>query len=119
MSARQCPNCFAFLPAGQIVADSYDLVCPNCQHALEISALSQNLSAFAGLVAGGIVWWLANAHYSQQPGALGWVLPVLFSYLAFSVVAPLVLSLTADLDLKPLDSIVLQYEPSPSHHPSH
>ena len=119
MSARQCPNCFAFLPPGQIVAYSYGLVCPTCQHPLEISALSQNLSAFAGLVAGGIAWWLANAHYSQQHGALGWVLPVLYSYLAFSIVAPLVLIFTADLKLKPLDSIVFQHETPPSFHPSH
>ena len=121
MSARQCPNCFAFVPPGPIVAYSYDLICPTCQSPLEISALSQNLSAFIGLIAGGIVWWLANAHYSEHPGALGWALPVLFGYLAFSVVAPLVVILTADLKLKPLDSIVFQYEPSPSHtsHPSH
>jgi len=71
MSARQCPNCFAFVPPGAIVAYSYDLICPTCQSPLEISALSRNLAAFTGLVAGGIVWWLANAHYSQQPGALG------------------------------------------------
>jgi hypothetical protein len=119
MAARQCPNCSAFLPSGQIVAYSYDLVCPSCQHPLEISTLSRNLAAFAGLVAGGIVWWLANAHYSQQPGALGWALPVLFSYLAFSVAAPLVLILTADLNLKPLDSIVVEYAPAPSAHSSH
>jgi hypothetical protein len=119
MSARQCPNCFAFVPPGLIVAYSYDLVCPSCRHPLEISALSQNLSAFAGLVAGAIVWRLAGAHYSRQPGALGWVLPLLFSYLAFSVVAPLALIFTADLKLKPLDSVVFQYEPPPSHRPAH
>jgi hypothetical protein len=119
MSARQCPNCLAFVPPGLIVAHSYDLVCPSCRHPLEISTLSQNLSAFAGLVAGAIVWWLAGAHYSRQSGALGWVLPLLFSYLAFSVMAPLALILTADLKLKPLDSIAFQYEAPPSHHPSH
>ena len=119
MSARQCPNCFAFLPPGQIVADSYDLVCPSCQHPLEISALSRNVAAYAGLVAGAIVWWLARAHYSGQPSALGWALPLLWSYLAFSIVAPLVLIFTADLKLKPLDTIVFQYEPPHPHHPSH
>jgi hypothetical protein len=119
MSARQCPNCFAFLPPGQIVAYSYELVCPSCQHPLEISALSRNLPAYAGLVAGAIVWWLASPHYSGQPGTLGWVLPLLLSYLAFSIVAPLVLMFTVDLTLKPLDSIVFQYEAPPSHHPSH
>jgi hypothetical protein len=119
MSARQCPNCSAFLQPGQIVAYSYDLICPSCQHLLEISPLSQNLSAYAGLVVGAIVWWLTNAHYSGTPGALGWVMPLLLSYLAFSVVAPLVLMFTADLNLKPLDSIVFQYETPASPHPSH
>jgi hypothetical protein len=119
MSARQCPNCMAFVPAGQIVAYSYSIVCPSCQHPVEISALSRNLSAFAGLIAGGIVWWLANAHYSNQSGALSWVLPMLYSYLSFSVVAPLALILTADLKLKPLDAVDVQYgtsAPAPAHH---
>ena len=119
MSARQCPNCMAFVPAGQIVAYSYGIVCPSCQHPLEISALSRNLSAFAGLIAGAIVWWLANAYYSNQNGALAWVLPMLYSYLAFSVAAPLALILTADLKLKPLDAVDVQYgtsAPASSHH---
>jgi hypothetical protein len=118
MSARQCPNCMAFVPAGQIVAYSYDLVCPDCQHPVEISALSRNLSAYFGLLAGAIVWWVANAHYSKESGALSWVLPLVFSYLAFSVVAPLTLILTADLKLKPMESIEVQYGTSPSA-PSH
>src|SRR3984885_15416573 len=119
MSARQCPNCMAFVPAGQIVAYSYDLVCPNCQHPLEIAAVSQYLSAFAGLGAGAVVWWLASARYSNESGALSWVLPMLYSYLAFSVVAPLALILTADLKLKPLDAVDAQYgtsAPAPAHH---
>jgi hypothetical protein len=119
MSARQCPNCMAFVPAGQIVAYSYDLVCPNCQHPLEIAPVSQYLSAFVGLVAGASVWWLANTHYSNESGALSWVLPMLYSYLVFSVVAPLVLIFTADLKLKPLDAVDVQYGTSaapPSHH---
>jgi hypothetical protein len=47
------------------------------------------------------------------------VLPMLYSYLAFSVVAPLALILTADLKLKPLDAVDIQYgaaAPAPSHH---
>jgi hypothetical protein len=118
MSARQCPNCMAFVPAGQIVAYSYDLVCPSCQHPVELSALSRNLSAYAGLVAGAIVWWVANAHYSKESGALSWALPLVFGYLAFSVVAPLTLILTADLKLKPIDAVEVQYGttlPAPSH----
>ncbi len=109
MSARQCPNCMSFVPAAQIVAYSYDLVCPSCQHPVEISPLSRNLSAYAGLLAGAIVWWVANAHYSKESGALSWVLPLVFSYLTFSVVAPLSLIFTADLKLKPMDAVEVQY----------
>jgi hypothetical protein len=109
----------ALVPTGQIVAYSYDLICPSCQHPLEIAAVSVYLSAFAGLVAGAMVWWLANAHYSNESGALSWVLPMLYSYLAFSLVAPLVLTFTADLKLRPLDAVDVQYGTSaapPSNH---
>src|ERR1700726_1828933 len=118
MSARQCPNCMAYVPAGQIVAYSYDLVCPSCQHPLAIATLSVYLSAFAGLVAGALVYWLANAHYSKESGALSWVLPMLYSYLAFSVVAPFALIFTADIKRKPLDVVEVEYGTSASA-PSH
>ena len=118
MPARQCPNCHAMMPAGKIVAYSNDLVCPGCGSPLEISALSRNLSAFAGLGAGAVVWWLASAHYSQQPGALGWIWPVLFSYLALSIVAPLTLMAVADLGTRPGDAPRVVNE-APSPHPSH
>lgn len=114
MSARQCPNCMAFVPAGQIVAYSFDLICPSCQHPLEISALSRNLSAFAGLVVGAIVCWVANAHYSKESGALSWVLPMVFSYLAFSIAAALALIVTADLKLKPMEVVEVQYHTASS-----
>jgi len=115
MSARQCPNCHATMPAGKIVAYSNDLVCSGCGSPLEISALSRNLSAFAGLGAGAIVWWLASAHYSQEPNALGWVWPVLFSYLALSIVAPLTLTAVADLEPRSVDAQSLDHEAPPSH----
>jgi hypothetical protein len=44
---------------------------------------------------------------------------MLYSYLAFSVAAPLALILTADLKLKPLDAVDVQYgtsAPASSHH---
>jgi len=115
MSARQCPNCHAAMPAGKIVAYSNDLVCSSCGSALEISALSRNLSAFAGLGAGAIVWWLASTHYSQEPNALGWVWPVLFSYLALSIVAPLTLMAVADLQPRSVDAESLVHEAAPPH----
>ena len=118
MPARQCPKCHATVPAGKIVAYSNDLVCPGCGSPLEISALSRNLSSFAGLGAGVIVWWLASSHYSQQPSALGWVWPVLFSYLALSLVAPLTLMGVAELEPRAVEDVPEVHE-SPAAHSSH
>jgi hypothetical protein len=118
MTARQCPNCHATVPAEKVAAYSNDLVCPGCGSPLEISAVSRNVSAFAGLGAGVVVWWLASGHYSQQPSALGWVWPVLFSYLALSVVAPLTLTAVAELGPRAVDDAPVVHAP-PAGHSSH
>jgi hypothetical protein len=88
------------MPAGRVVADSYDLVCATCQHPLGISDLSRNLAAFAGLVAGAIAWWIVTLRFASHTGALGWVWPVFLAYLAASVVAALALMLAANLELR-------------------
>jgi hypothetical protein len=92
------------MPAGRVVADSYDLVCATCQHPLGISDLSRNLAAFAGLVAGAIAWWIVTLRFASQPGALDWAWPVFLAYLAASVVAALTLMLTATLELRTGDA---------------
>jgi hypothetical protein len=99
MAARKCPNCGAVMPAGSVAVYSYDLVCASCQHPLAISELSRNLAAFAGLAAGAIAWWIVTLRVVGQPGALGWVWPVLLGYLAASVVAAVTLMSVANLEL--------------------
>jgi hypothetical protein len=98
--ARKCPNCFAVVPATQLLAYSNELACPSCQRPLQISPWSRNISVFAGLIFAAIVWRITSGYYMSRPGALGWALPVFFSYLAYSIVAPLVLILTGDLRLR-------------------
>jgi TRAP-type C4-dicarboxylate transport system permease small subunit len=105
MAARQCPNCLTVLPAGEIVSRSNDLVCPGCGKSLEISAVSRNLAAFAGLAAGWLVWKLSSAHFAGGGSALGWVLPIVYGILVFGIVSPIVLILLADLRLKPLQEV--------------
>lgn len=119
--ARKCPNCFATVPATKVVVYTNDLVCPSCNSPLQVSALSRNISAFAALIVGAIVWRITTAYYSGHPGALGWVLPVLFAFLAYSVAAPLVLAFVADLQLRSLEPtpVVAQMAPAHQHHPSH
>jgi len=116
MATRQCPNCGAMMPAARVVTDSYDLVCESCQHALGISALSRNLAMFTGLAAGVIAWWIVTLKFADHPGALGWVWPVFFCYLAASAVAALALMFTANLELRAGDSAPLS-EPVTSRIP--
>jgi hypothetical protein len=107
------------VPAVSVVAYSNDLVCPGCKKPLEISGFSRNIAMFAGLAAAFIVWAAASAHYSRQSSALGWVLPIVYSYLALSIVAPLALILLADLRLKSPEEAPPAPHESPAPHLSH
>lgn len=99
MAIRKCPVCMTKLGAAYVVANSYDLVCPNDGRPLEVSRISRNLSIFAGLAAGYGVWYFSSQSAGNHQ-ALGWVFPVLYSVIAFGIVAPIVLMTTADLSLK-------------------
>jgi hypothetical protein len=119
VAARMCPDCLRTVPAGKVLAYSNDLVCRDCGKPLDISALSRNIAAFAGLIVAVIVWWLASKHYAGDPWALAWVLPIVFSYFTFSIVTPLVLVLVADLEIKSdVAPAPVHHEPS-THHSSH
>jgi len=117
--ARQCPNCLAAAPATKILTRSSSFDCPSCHTPLEVSGLSRNISAFIGLVVAALVWKVSSAHYALHPGALGWVFPVVFSYLAYSVVAGLVLIPTGDLRLRPPESVAEGADSSSTHHAAH
>ncbi len=65
------------------------------------------LATTLGLLAAALVWRLTLG----SGGMLGWVLPMLYAFLAFSAVAPLFLMLTADLRLKPAATAA---EPEPA-----
>jgi hypothetical protein len=120
MAARVCPDCSQVVSVGRVVAYSNDLACPNCANPLEISLLSRYLAVSAGLIAAVVVWWAASKHYANDSWALAWVLPIVFSYFALSIVAPIVLALTADLQPRSIEASSVQHEvAAPSHHPTH
>lgn len=106
MAIRTCPLCMAKVSAGEAVAYSDGMECPGCKTRLEVSAASRMLATTLGLLAAALVWRLTRS----SAGVLGWVLPVVYSFLAFSVVAPLFLMATADLRVKtaepPLEPVV-------------
>jgi hypothetical protein len=103
MPARECPNCFTILPAGKVVAYTDELTCPGCRRPLEVSGFSRNLAAFVGLAAGAVAWRWASVPSLCDSGRAGWLLPMLCGCFAVSVFSPILLMLTADLRLKPME----------------
>ena len=119
MAARICPLCMRKVSGAKVVAYSNDLECPGCRARLEISPGSRSIATWVGLAAGALVWRLT----ARGDGMLGWVLPVVCAFLAFSVVSPLVLMLIADLRVKkeePPAAVSRSGAPeAPVHTPSH
>lgn len=91
--ARECPQCQTRIPAVRVAAYSDSLVCPGCASPLEVAAGARYLASAAGLAAAAaIVWWFA-----PPPRALEWTVPTLTAFLAYSVVAAVVVMLVGDL----------------------
>jgi hypothetical protein len=118
VSARICPECMHTLPVGKVLAYSNEMICENCGKPVEISEGSRYLASFAALIVAIIVWWAASKRYANDSWALAWVLPIVFSYFAFSLVAPIVLALAADLRFR-TEQAAPRHEATPTHHPSH
>jgi hypothetical protein len=66
------------------------------------------IAVAVGLIAAWIAWWATRA----STNVLGFALPVLFSFLAFGIVSPLVLVFTAALRIAPGAPV---FEPVPAH----
>ncbi len=97
MATRTCPLCLTKVPPGEVTAYSDALECPGCHAPLEVSTGSRLVATTLGLLSAALLWrWTRNAG-----GMLGWVLPIVYAYLAYSVVSPLVLMLLGDLRTKP------------------
>jgi DNA-directed RNA polymerase subunit RPC12/RpoP len=108
MAVRMCPHCKTEIPAPEAAARSNDIVCPKCGARLEVASGSRMIAATAGLVAGTIAWRLSSGSSSD----LGQVLPTLYAFLAFGIVSPLILAITANLRNAPPAPVA-----SPAHEP--
>ena len=93
MAVRTCLHCKTEISAALAAARSNDIECPQCKTRLEVALGSRAISTFCGLAAAAIVWKLS----SNSGGDLGAVLPTLYAFLAFGIVSPLVLMVTANL----------------------
>jgi hypothetical protein len=77
-----------------VVAYTDKLECPHCEAALTVSLPSRVIGAFIGLGAGYLVYgWAKNS----VAGEAAWVLPALYSFLAYSFIYAIYLMTTADL----------------------
>lgn len=109
MAIRRCPLCLTKIPAGHVVAYSSGIECPGCKTQLEVSVGTRFLATAAGLLAAAVVWRLTET----SGGMLGWVLPMVYAFLAFSVVAALFMMATADLRSRPAEPVP-QSTPAPT-----
>jgi DNA-directed RNA polymerase subunit RPC12/RpoP len=109
MAVRVCPHCKTEISAPEAAARSNDVVCPKCGARLEVASGSRMIATVAGLVAGAIVWKLS----SGGEGDLADVLPTLYTVLAFGIVSPLALIVTANLRNAPPAPVA-----APAHEPA-
>ncbi len=96
MAIRTCPICMNRLAGGEVAAYSDTLECANCKTPLEVSLGSRVVATTLGLLAAWLAWWLTRS----SSGMLGWVLPIVYAFFAYSVVAPLTLMFMADLVIR-------------------
>ena len=99
--------CLKAVPVGFVVAYSDGMDCPGCGQRLEVSLGSRYLACLAGIAAGVLAWRQSDPTH----GTLGFAAAVLWTFLAFSAVAPLVLMLIADLRAKAEEAVA---EPAPA-----
>jgi len=109
VAVRKCPQCLAVIPAGESAAYSDSIECPHCKARLEVAHGSRLLSTWLGLLVAYAVWRLTR----HSGGMLGWALPVLYAFLAYSVVSALGVMFSADLRMRPA-----QPDSEPVHAPS-
>ena len=110
MAARKCPMCLKAVPAGTVVAKSDGMDCPGCGQRLEVSLGSRYLACIAGIAAAVLVW----RQSTPVQGELGFASAVLWTFLAFGAVTPLVLMVIADLRVK-AEEPVAEAAPAAAH----
>ena len=93
---RACPICFAKIPRFLVLTRSYDITCPTCRAALELSRHSRLLDALAGFLAGLFVF-----HLPLPPTGANWLLRLIAVVLAFAFGSALLLLFAADLVVRP------------------
>jgi len=111
MAMRECPQCGKKVPATRVIAYTDRIECPHCEAALTVSLPSRVIGAFIGLGAGYLVYgWAKNG----VTGEAAWVLPAVYSFLAYSAFYALYLMTTGDLVKRPVEPEIATPMTSPA-----
>jgi hypothetical protein len=98
MAMRVCPHCGNKVPAVDVVAFTNTIECPHCDSLLTVALPSRVIGAFIGLGVGWLVYgWAAGSMTGEE----AWVLPAVYSFLAYSFVYALYIMTTSDLVMRP------------------
>jgi hypothetical protein len=91
---RECPQCGNKVPATEVAAYTDKIECPHCHALLTVALPSRVIGAFIGLGVGWLVYgWASNS----LTGEAAWVLPAVYSFLAYSFVYAIYMMTTSDL----------------------
>jgi uncharacterized protein YbaR (Trm112 family) len=99
VAARICPMCHKKVSAGLVVAHSDTLACPHCQSPLRVADSSRIVGAFFALAVGLLVW----SYVAPGNGTMGWALPAVYTFLAYSASYTFYLMATGELVSRPAE----------------
>lgn len=90
---RKCPLCFVNVPWTEALTHSYEIQCPACHAALELSRYTRMVAGFGGILGAMLAMHLAAG---LAPGAL-WVTRIVAAILGFGVASAAGVLLAGDL----------------------
>jgi uncharacterized protein YbaR (Trm112 family) len=100
VAARVCPMCHKKVSAGLVVAYSDTLECPHCQSPLRVADSSRIVGAFFALAVGLLVWTYA----APGDANMGWAMPTVYTFLAYSASYAIYLMITGELVSRPVET---------------
>jgi hypothetical protein len=112
MGSRACPLCFTRVPRTLVLLRSYDLECPACHAALEVSRGSRVLAALVGLVVAFVAVGLAD----RISETAAWSLQVVAGCVAFGLGTAAWLFFSADLVVRPKPELPASHSASSFPH---
>jgi hypothetical protein len=111
VAARVCPICKKKVSARLVVAYSDTLECPNCHSPLRLADSSRITGAFFGLAVGFLVW----SYAAPGDGNMGWVMPIVYSFLAYSAAYAIYLMAFGEIETRTADPETMPVEAAAAH----